>query len=113
MSIFYLSFAFALPQFTPVKCKRKRKTPAQGNQKFSISCVGACACICICVVIVYTCVCLCWCLHLRCSCEPALSPIFNTNLRESVLACVEDLLSGENKAIADKTTLSLTSTLII
>ena len=39
---------------------------AQGNEKFSISCVGKC----ICIVEVHTCVCLC--LYLHCSCEPAL-----------------------------------------
>ena len=45
----------------------------QGNEKFSISCVGACASVCISVLVVHTCVCLR--LHLRFrlrwSCEPA------------------------------------------
>ena len=40
---------------------------AQGNEKFSISCVGAC----VCVVVVHTYVCLRLRLCLRCSCEPA------------------------------------------
>ena len=31
---------------------------AQGNEKNSISCVGACVCVCVCVVVVHTCVCL-------------------------------------------------------
>ena len=48
---------------------------AQGNEKFSISCIGACFCVC--VVVVYTYVCLRLRLHLhlrlRCLCEPALS----------------------------------------
>ena len=47
------------------------QTQAQGNEKFSISCVGACACVC--VVVVHTSICLCLRLRLRRSCEPALT----------------------------------------
>ena len=65
-SIFQLAFAFAfvIPRFTRVKCKRKEM-----KKKNSISCVGAC----VCVAVVHTCVCLCLHLHLRCSCKPASS----------------------------------------
>ena len=55
------------------------RTQAQGNEKFSISCVGACACVCVCVVVVHTSICLCLRLRLRLrlhrSCEPALSSL--------------------------------------
>ena len=47
---------------------------AQGNEKFSISCVGACACVCVCVLVVHTSICLRLHLRLRRSCEPALRP---------------------------------------
>ena len=72
--LFYLvfAFAFALPQFTGVKCKRKRKCKCNKMKFFSISCVGSCACVCICVTVVHTCIFLRLHLHLRHICEPGL-----------------------------------------
>ena len=51
---------------------RSRPKQAQGNEKFFISCLGACACVC--VLVVHTSICLRLRLHLRRSCEPALNP---------------------------------------
>ena len=55
---------------------------AQGNGKFSISCVDAC--VCVCAEVVHACVFLCLPLHLRRSYEPASSFLLSRGLQNQI-----------------------------